>query len=623
MGQSRMKIKIHAHASLSLRLLSGFFIVAIVFTLSLTLLPPESASAAGWYDSTWLYRKAITIDYTKVANSNQTDFPVLINLTTDADLAAHARSDGYDILFTDSTGTVKIPYEREKYTTATGELVAWVKVASLSYTTNTVLYMYYGKASATDQQQATSVWDSNYVGVWHLGEDVTDEGTAGSVFQDSTQNNKDLDQAGSVETTGKMGNAQSLDGTNDYMVTGTSPGVPTGDFTYSAWVNLTDNTDEALFMHTNGAGVNEMLVAVGTNTDGAVDMYTNDSVTSLGSGGEVGTGAWHYVVVARSGSTISGYNQGSVLPTTRTDGTAFSPSTCQLLLGADADATCIGTLGNYLSGIMDEARVSNTPRSADWIATEYNNQSSPGTFYTLGVEDDGTAPTPNPATFSSAPAADITGQISMTATTASDPSTPINYLFTFNACGANGGTGGTSSSWQTSTSYSDSGLQANKCYGYTTTSRDAALNAGTASSVSTAYTLAAVPGVPVFSDSSATTLTLTNTENGNPSASPTTSFAVQITSTSPTDNAWLNKWVDASGNPSATAVWLTDAQLDGLVITGLQNNTIYGAKSKARNFNSTETALGSEGTRTTGIAPTGRHVLLTGRMQIQGNVKFK
>ena len=86
---------------------------------------------------------------------------------------------------------------------------------------------------------------------------------------------------------------------------------------------------------------------------------------------------------------------------------------------------------------------------------------------------DTTPPTPDPMTFSSAPANDAATQISMTATTGTDATTPVNYLFTNDnsSCGANAGTGGTSSSWQSSTSYSDASLQANKCYGYTLTAK--------------------------------------------------------------------------------------------------------------------------------------------------------
>jgi len=35
-------------------------------------------------------------------------------------------------------------------------------------------------------------------------------------------------------------------------------------------------------------------------------------------------------------------------------------------------------------GLLDEASVSTTTRSAGWIATEYNNQNSPATFYSVG-----------------------------------------------------------------------------------------------------------------------------------------------------------------------------------------------------------------------------------------------
>jgi hypothetical protein len=183
----------------------------------------------------------------------------------------------------------------------------------------------------------------------------------------------------------------------------------------------------------------------------------------------------------------------------------------------------------------------------------------------------------------------------MTATTASDTSTPIEYSFAFTACTANGGTGGTSSSWQTSTSYIDSGLQANKCYAYTVTARDSIPNTGTASASSSAYTAAAIPGTPTLSGATTSTLALTNAENGNPASSPTTYFAAQVVTTSPSHSAWLNKYIDASGDPSASAVWLTDAQLDALTIRGLATSTTYGVKVKARNESSEETSLGSEG----------------------------
>src|ERR1700693_6215409 len=95
------------------------------------LLWPHPADAAAWYSTGWTYRKPITIHFGQVPNTDQVNFPVLITLASDSGLTAHARSDGFDILFTSSDGSTKIAYERERY--ASGTLVAWVKVPALSH----------------------------------------------------------------------------------------------------------------------------------------------------------------------------------------------------------------------------------------------------------------------------------------------------------------------------------------------------------------------------------------------------------------------------------------------------------------------------------------------------------
>ena len=216
---------------------------------------------------------------------------------------------------------------------------------------------------------------------------------------------------------------------------------------------------------------------------------------------------------------------------------------------------------------------------------------------------DVTAPTPNPATYSSVPNDTGTTQMSMTATAASDISTPISYYFAVGAgsCGGNYGTGGTDSGWQTSTSYTDTGLDINKCYAYTVQSRDSLSNTGTASAASQAYTTAAVPSAPTISTQTDTTFTLTNNQNGNPT---NTTFAVHVATASPSDGTWNGKYVDASGNPSAAAVWLSDAQIDGLVVTGLQFSTTYPVEIMARNGDSEQTAYSSQ---TNGITTADSH----------------
>jgi len=87
------------------------------------------------------------------------------------------------------------------------------------------------------------------------------------------------------------------------------------------------------------------------------------------------------------------------------------------------------------------------------------------------------APTPNPAWFAVAPHADGGTAISMTATVGSDTNGPVEYLFTETS----GHEGATSSGWQTSPNYTDSGLNSNLVYTYTVTMRDSLANVGSPS----------------------------------------------------------------------------------------------------------------------------------------------
>ena len=86
-------------------------------------------------------------------------------------------------------------------------------------------------------------------------------------------------------------------------------------------------------------------------------------------------------------------------------------------------------------------------------------------------------PTPNPAEFTSQPIAISYSEISMTAAGGSDASGWIQYRFDETS----GNPGGTGSGWQTSSSYTDEGLNPDTQYSYTVTMRDVFGNTTTAS----------------------------------------------------------------------------------------------------------------------------------------------
>ena len=155
---------------------------------------PASANGEGWYDAEWSYRKEVTIDHTQVVSESLTDFPLLFDHTDDDFVSLSndgkvGSDEGLDILFTLSDGTTKLSHEIEGYNASSGHLVVWVKIPELSYEADTVIYIYYGNSSATDQQDIENVWDSDYRMVQHLDESPVNGASGG--HQDSTLNSAD------------------------------------------------------------------------------------------------------------------------------------------------------------------------------------------------------------------------------------------------------------------------------------------------------------------------------------------------------------------------------------------------------------------------------------------------
>jgi hypothetical protein len=90
---------------------------------------------------------------------------------------------------------------------------------------------------------------------------------------------------------------------------------------------------------------------------------------------------------------------------------------------------------------------------------------------------------------SSAPYGTSDTSISMTATTATDPSTPVEYFFDETS----GGAGGSDSGWQTSSSYVDTGLTCGTTYTYRVQTRDVLVNTGSWSTSLSATTTTCPP----------------------------------------------------------------------------------------------------------------------------------
>ncbi|MFB3112800.1 MAG: DUF2341 domain-containing protein, partial [Gemmatimonadales bacterium] len=333
----------------------------------------------GWYPGGWLYRKPVSIGDGNVP-SDVTNFPVLVSIPSDTDLAADAQPDFDDILFTASDGTTKLSHEIEKYNATTGELVAWVKVPTVSSTADTILYMYYGNSSAASQQDPTGVWSNGYVGVWHLHDN----------FLDSSVPNNNGTNSGSTNTGGKIGDG------SDFLPSNTA-GVDVLD---SATLDLNSTVTVSVWFNPRAVPLStsyQRLVVKSTPTNASpYTMYglLFDNVGHLraevASGGlqnaiegttPVQAGTWQYGTMTYDGTDLKLYWNG---------GEDQTPTTFSGSIDLNDEPLTMGKAGfdsQYFDGKLDEVRVSSVQRSTDWIATEFNNQDDPANFYLVCGEE--------------------------------------------------------------------------------------------------------------------------------------------------------------------------------------------------------------------------------------------
>lgn len=339
-----------------------------------------------WYNTSYLHKKLITIDHTKVSGtSDLSSFPVLISrIDTDLKTVGNGgsvqSSSGFDIIFVDSTESTKLDHEIEKYVASTGEIEMWVRIPTLSHTADTLIYLYYDNGSiSTSQENVNGVWDTNYKAVWHLAQ------ATGTNATDSTSNAATATQTASpTQGSGEIDGSLAFNGSTQYLTFSSSAPNITGDKTVECWVNATSFAENPVsfsprFIHDNIDGTNGYQMTILSSTSGWVWAVNDSGGQRIVSTNTYSTSTWYHLVgtYVASSHTVALYVNG----VSKSDGSASGWGT------GTSTANRIGQRndGNgKFTGSLDEIRISNVARSAGWITTSYNSQSSPSTFYSVG-----------------------------------------------------------------------------------------------------------------------------------------------------------------------------------------------------------------------------------------------
>ncbi|MBO6547224.1 MAG: DUF2341 domain-containing protein [Balneolaceae bacterium] len=310
--------------------------------------------------------------------SDLTNFPVLVSfalndLRTTGNGGFVQDAQGDDITFTAANGTTILSHQRESYNPATGALEFWVRFPTVSATVDTEFYVYFGNPSITSDQSSTNVWDSNYKLVLHL-----DETAPGPInFTDAAGEvlTSDISDNATTTTTGQIGGARLFTdpGTGDLITVadnGVSPLDISGNITISLWVQITNLTSGPDILskgdYTDGYGV-------WVDGSGSLRFQINNTSLNSPDGAIQQDGNWDHIAFTRAsnGDRIIYAN-----------GQQIAEDNNLASFTVDDDDLFLSTAAFDYEGGMDEVRISNITRDSAWIATEYNNQSSPGTFFT-------------------------------------------------------------------------------------------------------------------------------------------------------------------------------------------------------------------------------------------------
>ncbi|MFX1605318.1 MAG: hypothetical protein ACFFDD_05375, partial [Promethearchaeota archaeon] len=346
------------------------------------------------------------------------DFPVLIQFTNSLlHDTSKVRADGSDILFAmgDTILDHEIEYFDQDWSISDAYFSAWVK-ANLSSSVLNTITMYYGSPVVDNLENPEGVWSSGFDAVWHLSEDVVDE-SSGSIHYDSTGNGYNGVQNGNVEyipgnPSGKAGFAQTFDGIND-QITISNQLTPEGDFLISGWfrISTTHNSfsantkvimekyidiDHDMVIALVGQDYEQSSVANGSlvfkvESSPNSPKYTwTSTITSWSPG-------WHFIACYADEDNpdnnkiwVDAQNWATVAQTgTPTQANASYVEEWQLG-GGQYETTSEKT--GWFGGQLDEFRVIGSERTVGWLQTEYRNQVAPGTFLSIGSEQERSSP---------------------------------------------------------------------------------------------------------------------------------------------------------------------------------------------------------------------------------------
>jgi hypothetical protein len=385
-----------------------------------TILAVTGLSVAQENLSQWQYRENVKLN-TSVTGAavagDVVNFPLLVRLNA-ANFSsgfAQSKAGGADLRFTKGDSVTRLSHQVESWDSAGKSAVIWVRVDTVKGNATTQkIVMHWGKADAADSSKSAAVFQTSngFQGVWHLGNSLNDATANANHGTDNL----------TTDTAGIIGRGRSFGGsTNDFRVEDTISGQfiklgspaslnIAGIITLEAWARwrVAFDGDRSILIHTadgvtenrgetflrpasvTSSGLSGSRYEAGTHvgTTPAGGTTVNYMSGNIG-GAETDFDTWIRLVGVYNGSTwtvyYNGDGAGSFVGSQSQDGRgAIATNGAWYIGGHPRPANGGQAWSRWFSGDLDELRISNVARSADWIKLDYENQKANSTTVQVG-----------------------------------------------------------------------------------------------------------------------------------------------------------------------------------------------------------------------------------------------
>ena len=271
-----------------------------------------------------------------------------------------------------------------------------------------------------------SVWANGYAAVWHLA-------NLGGVLStnDSTGNGNYGSNYNVTATSGVVGGGAYFNGGAALAINqATNPMLANQQVTMSAWVNPVCCNGTVFMMEGNDNSAFSWGLELGANATLLFTLPNGGTTDWLNDGGITPENQWTYTTGVISGTNKSLYVNGLLKAHDNFSG-SLNGGKLPFWIGAQNRAG----YNYYITGAMDEVRLSSVARSTNWIWAEYMNMASNALFNSYSAVQ------PNVHLNLSATGSPLSGSeplaVQFTATGTINNGTALTYAWTF-------GDGGTS-----------------------------------------------------------------------------------------------------------------------------------------------------------------------------------